>query len=197
MISNINKRSYYPIGSAGLNVKMPSVPNLRTRGQCKLSEKELVKKIKDLALRDAAAGENSQYARSFHGVRFGSAEWIKLREDFISFGSPNRMGIVKKTMSSLANKAKSLQPKGDGRLSFFDIIFKNSKKFGSDVKGNFISFKDEQGNEIARYSDVNGWSVMPTPSESARSAEFTELWKQALADAQAELGQDGEMSFTV
>lgn len=191
------KRSNYPGGSTRLNMKIPAVPNMCTKGQCKLSEKELVKKITELARRDAAAGTNSQYAESFHGVRQGSSEWRKLRDDFISFSSPDRMGIIKNTLSSLAGKVNSMHLKGDGRFDLFNILFKNNKKFGADVGGNFIAFRDEQGNEIARYSEPNGWSSWPTPAESARNTAFYDLWKQALADAQEELEPEAKGEYTV
>lgn len=47
--------SYYSNGIT--KVKIPTAPNMRTKGQCKLSEKELVEKIKELARRDAASGK--------------------------------------------------------------------------------------------------------------------------------------------
>lgn len=82
-----------------------------------------------------------------------------------------------------------MQLKGDGRFDLFKILFKHCKKFGSDVNVNFVSFRDEQGNEIAHYSEANGWQLLPTPAESVRNNAFNALLKQALADAQAELEQ--------
>ena len=183
-------RKCYPSFNAG-------IPNMRTKGQCKLSEKELVNKIQELARKDAAAGKNSQYAESFYGVRQGSAEWRKLKDDFVSLASPNRMGIIQNTLSNLAGKVNSTQSNGDGRFDLFKILFNNNKKLGPDVGGNFVIFRDEQGNEIARYSEPNGWSYPYTPAEDARLDEFNALWKQALADAQAELKQDAGREWIV
>lgn len=180
-------RSYYSNGAT--KVKIPAAPNMRTKGQCKLSEKELVEKITELAHRDAAAGKNSQYAESFHGIRQGSAEWRKLKDDFVSLDSPDRRGIIQNTLSHLAGRVNSMQLKGDGRFDLFKILFNNCKKFGPDVSVNFVSFRDEQGNEIAHYSEANGWQLLPTPAEGVRNNAFNALWKQALADAQAELKQ--------
>lgn len=170
--------SYYSNGIT--KVKIPTAPNMRTKGQCKLNEKELVEKIKELARRDAASGKNSQYAETFHGVRQGSAEWRKLKDDFVSSASPNRREIIQNTLSNLAGKVNSIQLKGDGRFDLFKILFNNCKKFGADVNVNFVSFRDEQGNEIAYYSEANGWQLLPAPAESVRNNAFNALWKQAL-----------------
>lgn len=51
-------------------------------------------------------------------------------------------------------------------------------------------FRDKQGNEIARYSEPNGWSFRYTPEENAQLDEFNALWEQALSDAGMELGQE-------
>ena len=182
-------RSNYSLRGTNRNIKMPTLPNMRTRGQCRLSEKELVSKITELARKDAAAGTDSQHAVNFQGVRFGSAEWQKLRDDYVSSVSPDRAGIIKNTLSGFAGKIQSLNLTGINRdVSILDIIFNNNKKFGADVGGNFVIFRDEQGNEIARYSEPNGWSFRSTSAEDARLDEFDALWKQALADAQEKLG---------
>lgn len=196
------KRSYNIKGSS-FSAKTLSVPNVRTRGQCKISEKELVKKIKELAHRDAAAGTNSQYAQSRYGVSHASAEWIKLREDYISFASPDRTRLIQNSLSNLESQVSSIQPKRGvhngsvGSLSFFSIIFENSKHSGSNAKINFLSVSDEYGNEIAQYSPATGWNFFPTPAESARNTEFYELWKESLADAQYELEQESKGTFLV
>lgn len=196
MINGIRTGSGMRLCNPGgkFNVK---IPNMRTKGQCKLSEKELINKIQELARKDAAAGKNSRYAESFHGVRQPSAEWRKLKDDFVSFASPNRKGIIRNTLSNLAGKVNSMQSSGDGRFDLFKILFNNNKKLGSDVGGNFVIFRDEQGNEIARYSEPNGWSYPYTPAEDARLDEFNDLWNQALADAQAELKQDAGREWVV
>lgn len=166
MINGIRTGSGMRLCNPGgkVNVK---IPNMRTKGQCKLSEKELINKIQELARKDAAAGKNSRYAESFHGVRQPSAEWQKLKDDFVSFASPNRKGIIRNTLSGLTGNVT------------------------------FMSFRDGQGHEIAHYSKANGWQVLPTPAEGARNNAFFDLWNQALADAQAELKQDAGREWIV
>lgn len=192
MINGIGKSyinsTYYPGRGVGINIKIPTVPQMRTKGQCKINENELVKKIVKLAQSDAAAGKDSQHGDKINGIREGTAEWKKLRDDYISFSSPDRMSIINNTLSNFAGQMKSLNLTSKNKeLSIFDVLFNNSRKFGSDVEINLVKFKDEFGNEIAQYSP-NGWHQIPTPAESARTTAFYELWNQALADAQAELG---------
>ena len=175
--------------------KIPPVPNMCTKGQCKLSEKDLVKKIVKLAQRDAAAGKDSQHGVNFHGIRMGTSEWKKLRSDYISLASPNRMELIQNKLAVLANKASSIHSKEDGRFDLFKMLFKSRKKIDPDVGGNFVVFRDEQGNEIARYSEPNGWDIQLTPAESARNTAFHNIWKQALADAQEELELEEEGEF--
>lgn len=203
MIKNIGSgsinSSYYSNGITKL--KISAFSNVRTKGQCKISEKELIKKIKELARRDAASGKNSQYAQNRSGISHASAEWIKLREDYISFASPDRTKLIQKSLSNLSNQVSTMQPKKgvhngrNGKLNFFSIIFENSKHSGSRAKVNFLSVHDEFGNEIAQYSPATGWNVFPTPAESARNTEFCELWKKSLADAQYELEQESKGTF--
>lgn len=176
--------------------KIPPVPNMCTKGQCKLSEKDLVKKIVKLAQRDAAAGKDSQHGVNVHGIRMGTPEWKKLRSDYISLSSPNRMELIQNKLAVLANKASSIHSKEDGRFDLFKMLFKSRKKIDPDVGGNFVVFRDEQGNEIARYSEPNGWSMRSTPAESARNTAFYDLWKQALADAQEELESEAKGEFS-
>lgn len=190
MINNIS-RSYNTYGTS--SYANPLASDMSTKGQCRLSEKELVTKIKELAYRDAAAGKNSQYAVKFHGVGFGSPEWRKLRADYISFASPDRAGIIQKKLSELSGGTASISPNGRNRFEAFAILFgKNLKnhRHDPDVGANYISFKDEQGREIAHYCTLSGWHFFDTPAESARRSEFYDLWNQALAEAQEELGAE-------
>lgn len=181
---------------------IPPAPNMLTKGQCRLSEKDLVKKIVKLAQRDAASGKDSQYGARFCGVRIGTAEWKKLRDDYISLGSPDRMKLVQNTLSELRGNRRSAHSKADGRFDLLNMLFKNKRKSGHDIGGNFIKFRDEQGNEIAEYSVPNGWNLRYTPAESARSSAFYDLWNQALTDAQEDLelerkGESREFDVTV
>lgn len=191
--SNRVSRCYLDKAASAVS-KIPNVPKMRTKGQCRLSEKELAEKIVKLAESDAAAGKDSQYGSTVRGtdVRTGTAEWIKLREDFISLASPDRMGIVKNTLSRYANQMSFMQLKIKDRFEFFDVLFANNKKFGPNVGGNYVEFKDEEGNVIAEYSTPNGWRTQSTPAESARRSAFYDLWRQALADAQEELETGSE-----
>ena len=175
--------------------KIPPVPQMCTKGQSKLSEKDLVKRIVKLAQRDAAEGKDSQHGVNYHGIRIGTQEWKKLRSDYISLASPDRMGLIKNKLAVLTNKASAIHSKEDGRFDLFKMLFKSRKKLDPDVGGNFVVFRDEQGNEIARYSEPNGWSMTLTPAENARSSAFHDIWKQALADAQEELALEEEGKF--
>ncbi len=199
MINGIGKSKITSASNrgGGTRIRMPNVPKMLTKGQCKLSEKELAEKIVKLAKADAAAGKDSRHGESVKGfsARVGTAEWRKLRDDFISLASPDRMGMVKNSLSGLAGKANSMQLKGNGSCDFFKILFDYSKRFGSDVGANFVNFRDENGELIARYTEPNGWSTWPTRAESARNAAFDQLWDQALADAQYEMEQEKEGSF--
>lgn len=190
MINNISKSqgvSKYSLGKNTITaVNIPDFPKMRTSSQCKLSEEELVSKITKLAQRDAAAGKNSRYGER----QSGTAEWEKLRDDFISLASPDRMGLIQNRLYSLSGQMSITQMRIRDKIEFFDILFANNKKFGSDVGGNFITFRDEEGNEIAEYSTPNGWNVRSTPAERARNHLFFDLWNQALADAQEEMGQE-------
>lgn len=198
MISGINKSYINSVHNSvrGFGIKMPYVPQMRTKGQCKISEKELIDKIVKLAQRDAAAGKDSQFGATLKGstVRMPTAEWIKLRDDFVSPVSPDRMNIINNTLSSYAMKLNSNLTGKDSRLSFFELLFNNSKRLGPDVGGNYVDFRDENGEWIARYSEPNGWVSWPTDAECARSDVFSQLWKDALAQAKAELEEEPEVT---
>lgn len=140
------------------------------------------------------------------GVREGTAEFKHLREDFVSFSSPDRTKLIQNTLSDFAAQMGAFNlSEQDLELSFFRLLFNNSNKFGSNVSINLIEFSDENGDIIASYDDTNGWKLRPTPAESARLIAFYNLWNQTLADAQAELdenpeqilNQEIEMSFLV
>ena len=172
------------------NAKIPNSTVMWTKGQCKLSEKELVSKIVDLAHRDAAAGKNSL----LDDAKIGS-EWNTLFHNYISLSSPDRVGIIQKKLSYLTGNTTSTRLKG------FDLfhMLNRRKIHDPDVNSDNIIFRDEVGREVAVYSKNAGWLVHNTPAESARTREFIELWNQALADAQEELEQepsgDGDIIF--
>ena len=198
MINNIG-RAYAGRSSSVLN---PLAEDMSTKGQCRISEDKLVARIKELAYRDAAAGKNSQYAVKYHGIGFGSPEWRQLRADYISFASPDREGIIQKKLAQLTGNSSSISLKSSNRFVAFAILFGNSRKSvlrtaDPDVGGNYISFKDEHGREIAHYCTLSGWHFSDTPAESARRSEFYDLWKQALAEAQEELGQGARMDNNI
>ena len=191
MINSISRsnRSYYTGGSSSFT--NPLADDMSTKGQCRTSEERLVAKIKELAYRDAAAGKDSAHSVNFHGIKRATAEWRQLRADYISFASPDRAGIIQKKLAQLTGNA-SLSFKGTDRCEAIKILFKNltkSRKHDPDVGGNYISFKDENGREIAHYCTLSGWHYFDTPAESARRSEFYDLWNQALAEAQEALGQ--------
>lgn len=61
-------------GKSISNANIPGAFGMRTSGQCKISEKELVGRITELAHKDAAAGKDSKYSESLRGVRYGSEQ---------------------------------------------------------------------------------------------------------------------------
>lgn len=197
MINSISRanRSYYTGGSSSLT--NPLAEDMSTKGQCRTSEEKLVAKIKELAYRDAAAGKDSAHSVNFHGIKRATAEWRQLRADYISFASPDRAGIIQKKLAQLTGNTASISFTGRDRFEAFAILFANSRSSNSrsnrihdpDVGGNYISFKDEHGREIAHYCTLSGWHYFDTPAESARRSEFYDLWDQALAEAQEALGQ--------
>lgn len=189
--------------SVGVSAMIPAVPQMPSKGQCKFSEEELIDRMTRLAKRDAAAGTNSKLA----GSGSNSAEWDKLRHDFMSLGSPDRAKIIQSTLSEFAGKINLFgQNKTPDRFEFLRLILSSSQKAGSKTEINIISFCDEEGNQVATYSHEHGWNWWPTSTEGTRSAAFCELWDQALSDAQEELGieekqeqaaEEIEMSFLV
>lgn len=176
--------------------KLPFAPSLVTKGQCKVSEEELVERVNNLAKKDAAAGKDSQNSetlrRSGRITTYSSAQWRKLRDDYISFASPDRAGIIQKKLDQMSGRSASMGLMGAGRTVTFAVLFASHQRsrlhrYDPDVGANFVSFKDEWGKEIARYSETCGWDYFDTREESMRRCAFDDLWKQALADAQEEL----------
>ena len=191
VINNINRPNNAYWASSYFN---PMAMDMSTKGQCKVSEEEMVRRIRDLAYRDAAAGRDSQYAVKFHGVGTGTPEWRKLRADYISFASPDRAGIIQKKLSQLTGGAANLRLQSNSRFEAFAILFANGTKSARkihdpDVGGNYIKFRDGLGNEVAEYCTLHGWTYSSTPEESARRSEFYDMWKQFLTEAQEELEQ--------
>ena len=166
--------------------KMPPPSIMLTKGQCKLSEKELIAKVKELARRDAAEGRNS-----FLEVPISPA-WRKLKDDYISFASPDRAGSIRKKLSYLTGNTASMHLKG------FDLfhMLNRRKIHDPDVSPDTIIFRDELGREIASCSRRAGWTFPGTTAEYARSYAFDDLWKQALADARGVV-DEGSTSSTL
>jgi len=176
---------------------LPAVPNMLTNGQSNLSETEFDKKLMDLARRDVAAGRNSKFITP-KGKTLRTDEWFKLSQDYISSASPDRKGLINKTMSSLAGRLGSMGI-GFNRMNFFDALFKNSHIFGSSgnfgnatVGSNFVNFKDDNGNIIASFDEFRGWVAHTTPAETAQRQEFYAKWDDALTRAAAELSSGSQ-----
>lgn len=167
-------------------VAIPPAPKMRTKGQCKLSQAELAGKIAELARASAAAGIDFRFPDSGH-----SAEFDKLNDDFTSLASPDRTKIINDGLNDFAEQIRTFDlSKQDLELSFFQLLFNNSDKFGSHVTVNLIEFCDEQGNPVAHYANNGGWFGIITPAECAQHNLFISLWDQALADARAELEEE-------
>ena len=185
MVNNVSSRY---TNFFGKNAKIPKSTVMWTKGQCKLSEKELITKIVDLAHRDAAAGKNSL----LDDAKIGS-EWNMLFHNYISLSSPDRAGIIQKKLGQLMGQGTTSRVKG---FDLFCALSRKGRRRDPDVNSDNIIFRDDQGREVAVYSKNAGWLVHTTPGESARTREFIELWNQALADAQKELESEGEAGIT-
>ena len=189
MVNNVSYSKYTNI--LRKSVRLPALADMRTKGQCKLSEEELVKKIADLARRDAAAGRNSMFSSSGN-----SSEWNKLHSDFVSFGAPDRLGIVEKKLGQLTGRSNSSRVKGYDLFCMLNNRRRRIHDPDVNVGGNRIGFKDERGEEVVCYATTVGWYSKITPAEIARSRAFLDLWNQALADAQEDLEQEAEAGIT-
>jgi len=184
MVNSIGNNSAITASYTQKSSKIPAVPDLLTSGQSDMGDSEIEKKIMEMARRDVAAGTNSKFAKSKRGS--GTDEWFKLEQDYVSAVSPDRKGIITKSLSNLASKMGSMQIKFNSR-NFFQVLFQNNRLFGSDVGGNFINFKDSGGNTVATYGSLNGWITHTTPDENQRITDFIAMWDKAIATAQQEL----------
>lgn len=172
-----------------LRKSMPktALADVWTKDKSGLSEKEIVEKMVDLAHRDAAAGKDS-----LHDDPFVGSEWNKLHQGFICLSSPDRLGIIQKKLAQLTGSRTDLRLKSNSRSEAFAILFANSRgrRHDRDVSSDSITFRDEQGREVAAYSKYSGWLTFSTRAEHTRSYAFRDLWNQALADAKEELEQE-------
>ena len=185
MVNNISHSKY--TNTLRKSVRLPGLDSMCTKGQCKLSEAEVVKRIQNVARRDAAAGRNSMR----DDFKIGS-ELNNLYNDFVSFVSPDRAGAIQKKLAQLGGNASSTF-KGTDRSEAIKILFRNltkNRKHDPDIGGNYISFKDETGREVAHFGTTVGWFFPLTPAEIARHGEFLDIWNKALSDAQNELEQE-------
>lgn len=97
-----------------------------------------------------------------------SAGYRNLMKSYVSVSSPDRKGIIAKAFQSLANK---------GRISF-------------------VEFKDAGNNVIAHYSQNNGWSMVMTKAEIARTSEFSSIYVEAWRNAYYEKGNATDSAAT-
>jgi len=178
MVNSVGNNSAITALYAKKSSKLPDIPDLLTSGQSDMGDSEIEKKIMELARRDVAAGTNSKFT--------SSNEWRKLINDYVSAVSPDRKGIIKNTLSGLANSMSSMNIRFNSR-NFFQVLFQNCGLFGSnDIGSNFIRFRDENGNEIAMYDEYRGWTVLQTPAEDSRRRDFMIMWDEAMAKASQE-----------
>jgi hypothetical protein len=163
-------------------IQLPSIPDhIITKGQSSLSDEEWEDKIMEIVRKEVAAGKNSR----------GSDEWHRLRNDFMSSAAPDRASAITTTMNSLARKLEGTGVRSNSSSSFFQLLFQNSRLFGSrDIGANFIDFRDASGNVIANFSQLpgGGWGFLniSTPAEESRNREFMIMWDQAMAKAGTE-----------
>ena len=163
------------------NARLPQVPD-SLLSKSNLSESELERRIMELARRDAAAGKNLKFGGKMGN---GSPEWQQLQLDYISVASPDRKGIIANTLSNFANKLNTQQV-NRGPANLFEALFQN-RWISNDIHGNFIDFRDANGNIVAKWDEHRGFMAMATPAEGARTQEFRALWDKAIAAANAEV----------
>lgn len=84
-----------------------------------------------------------------------SAGYRNLMKSYVSVVSPNRKSIIAKTSKSFGDK---------GRISFAE-------------------FQDTGNNVIAHYSQNNGWTMVMTKAEMARTSEFSAIYIEAWREA--------------
>ncbi|MDR0197762.1 MAG: hypothetical protein LBI36_06045 [Oscillospiraceae bacterium] len=198
MINSINGNSVASstiTSKNGKNDKIPTIPDILTNGQSKMSDLEIEQKLLELARKDVAAGTNSKFITN--GKKLRTDEWFKLSQDYISSASPDRKGIITNTLSKLADKMGSMRINFNSS-DFFQVLFQNSNLFGNlsnvDVGSNFMRIFDNNGNEIAFYSKSRGWIAIQTPAENERFNEFSAKWDDALAKAKQELNGNSNVS---
>ena len=187
MVNNISHSKY--TNALRKSVQLPTLANMRTKGQCKLSEAEVVKRIQDIARRDAAAGRDSMR----DDFKVGS-ELNKLYNDFVSFVSPDRAGAIQKKLAQLTGQSNPSRVKGFDLLRLLND--RSTRKHDPDIGGNYISFKDELGREVAHFGTTCGWFFPLTKAEIARHGEFLDIWNQALNFGKAESEQETEAGIT-
>ena len=133
------------------------------------SDEQLERRLLDMAQKDAVSGKNSR----------GSAEWNKLRNDYMFAESGDRKSSIDSTISNLKSKMNAMQIKFNS-LNFFQMLFKNSGLFGTrDIGGNFINFRNANGEKIAKFNSDTGWEIFTTAAEEARHSDFLDKWERA------------------
>lgn len=183
MVNSIGHSKY--MNNLRKSVQLPTLANMCTKGQCKLSEEEVVKKIKELARKDAAAGRDSLR----EDFKIGS-ELNKLYKDFVSFVAPDRAGAIQKKLAQLTGRSNSSRVKGYDLLCMLNN--RRLRRYDPDIGSNCITFRDELGREVAHFGTTCGWSFPLTPAEISRHGEFLDLWHGALFEAQYGLEQEFE-----
>ncbi|QPG52975.1 hypothetical protein IR208_13500 [Heyndrickxia coagulans] len=71
------------------------------------------------------------------------------------------------------------------RLIFHSLlcIAKASQSFAGKGRISFVEFKDAGNNVIAHYSQNNGWTMVMTKAEMARTSEFSAIYVEAWREA--------------
>ncbi len=147
-----------------------------TKGTAAMSDDKYKEAIVQQAIKDA---KNNTFQ--------SSTEFKKLKRSFISVVSPDRKMIIKKGLKEIFNNKTK-------QLDMIDIILGNGKTLGNKKILKNAIFKDDQGNEIAKFSNGK-WTMYETKEETAREKEMLGLYNDAWRQAKNNKSFDDENSL--
>ena len=171
-----------------LDVGRLNLPENVTRPRSNLSDSEFEERVEDLVRKYLDAGIPFEHVWSSR-----TPEWFRLRDEFISVASPDRMGIITGKLNSLAFAFPGLNRFS---LTFLDALMQNQRSFvGYDVGSNMINFRDGSGNIVAMFTSDRGWLTdFHTEAEVMRIRGFEEMWREVSGRVEGERLQAQQVS---
>lgn len=157
-------------GKRMCNLPLPSDTDwsFNPKAAPKMSEEKYKEAIVAQAKKDAPTGKFGVECPGFRS----------LMESYVSAVSPDRKSIIETSLSKL-DKSSQL-PEAEA-TSLLDILFGERILPGgtSKKKISYAEFKDSNGQIVATYSEMNGWSAVSTKAEDARNSEFYDIYRDA------------------